>query len=807
MIKANKKVSMLLVLAMLMTMFIGIGTASAATFSESPVQTKKGDHKTLGTVNIKLDTWLMESDTYQNDLLGPDSYKGEWLTITLDGAEFQQNDLIGIGTIPAGDQRLAENMEDIFGIPAAVIRDMLVEMTGLQITTSGNIEFIVGKLSAKDTIELFVVPKEDDGDTDANIKLEFKDINVKKSSGDVLAKFTSPSGGEFPLMTVKTIATIGKGSTTVQVKSIKQFGGDGGYIDTIIILENQIGVFEDNEVIKVKLPKGFSWDLTVDEELEDDYDKDFAAGAWGFAGEEFKMSEDGRTLSITVDQTKTPNSAGRVNISSSTGGFVKINVDENTAKFGDVLVDITSSKDAVDVSDLKIAVYGDYGVEVVEGTKEEVKAGFGEQELGEFYIEEKAAGSMVAGRTLYFELPKGVKWEKDYKDGKWEPKLKMEVEDGTGITKPTFEIMKNTSDRKIKVDFMFDTGSFSDEAVKLLISDMEVKIAPSFEGPIEITVTGRAGAEGAVTVAECIKPITIKAENPTKVEIGAMNQKAADILIIENVKEAIAKDGDNNRIEIELPRGVYFSSVPTVAVEEGDLEIDDYDVEDSEHNNDGKLVITIDVESTKASTIRISDVFLTVDRTVPEGSVMAKFVGAKVEEVDLTENNNGNVKTDVLGDEGSTAFVTWATDESIGSLEIANTITPSQGGHAKFVIGSNIYEIGGVPFVMEVVPYIKDSRSFVPLRQLAQMLGAEIQWGKDDQTVTLVKEGETEVVFTIGSTSYNVNGETLTMDVAPEIVNDRSFLPARFAAEAFGAEVGWDEATQTVVIVRKATQN
>jgi len=40
------------------------------------------------------------------------------------------------------------------------------------------------------------------------------------------------------------------------------------------------------------------------------------------------------------------------------------------------------------------------------------------------------------------------------------------------------------------------------------------------------------------------------------------------------------------------------------------------------------------------------------------------------------------------------------------------------------------------------------------------------------------------------------------MDVAPEIVNDRSFLPARFVAEAFGAQVGWNAGSQTVTIVR-----
>lgn len=779
MIKArNRKLSMLLVLAMLMTMFVGIGTASAAaTFDSSPVQTDKGQDKALGTVIIEFDTKFMESDTYNLPLVG--TVYGEWLTISLpDGCEFNGD----LGDY-AGDQNL-------FGMVGGS------PTTGLVITSYDNIAVVAGKLTARDTVELFVVPN-DASDTDATLKLEFKSIDVKKSSGDVIAQFTSPSGGEFPQVKTATIATIGKGATTVMVKSVKNFGEPGGYIDTIIILENQKGVFEDGEIIEVKLPKGFTWDT----------EGAFAAGAWGFAGEEFDLDVDssGRILYVEVDyDANAVDAAGRVNISSATGGLVYINA-EDSAKFGDILVDITSSDDSVDAEDVKIAVYGDYGVEVVEGTSEEVYAGRGEQELGEFYIEEKAAGSLVAGRTMYFELPKGVKWQLD--DYNY-PVIEMESEDGTGIYDVDFSIVKDTSSRKLKVEFLFDnaSGNFSDEAVKLLISDMEVKIEPGFEGPIDITVSGRAGAEGTVTVAECINPITIKAENPTKVEIGAMNQKVADILIIENVEEAIA-DGEYNQIEIELPRGVYFSSEPKVEVEAGDLEIDEVDVANSEFNNDGKLVITIDVASSDPSTIRISDVFLTVDRTVPEGNVLAKFLGAEIDE-DAGwgyDYNDNYFEYDLIGEDGSTAFVTWPTDKSIGSLEIATTITPKTGGYAEFVIGSNIYTVGGTPYVMDVVPYIKDSRSFVPMRYLADMLGAEIEWSEADQTVTFegyTEAGKITVVLTIGSTSYTVNGETMTMDVAPEIVNDRSFLPARFVAEAFGAQVGWNAGSQTVTIVR-----
>ncbi|NLG32310.1 MAG: copper amine oxidase N-terminal domain-containing protein, partial [Syntrophomonadaceae bacterium] len=53
-----------------------------------------------------------------------------------------------------------------------------------------------------------------------------------------------------------------------------------------------------------------------------------------------------------------------------------------------------------------------------------------------------------------------------------------------------------------------------------------------------------------------------------------------------------------------------------------------------------------------------------------------------------------------------------------------------------------------------------------------------------------------------GSTTITVNGEAQTMDVAPEIVNNRTMLPARYVAEGLGYTVGWDPGTKTVLIFK-----
>lgn len=770
MIKArNRKLSMLLVLAMLMTMFVGVGTASAASIEYDPI-------------NVP---------TYSTSTT-PQSVDAEVLIDVDDAIVFgaRQN----IVTL-----RLPSNVEFKPGISSVTLTE---------VGSTLGFDYVGAAIKSSGAADLYVDTSSGALDGKVKFLLVISGLVVKSGSGDLNVSMMAPSGSAFPSGSVTIAKISGKGSVQVLAGAKATFGDNGGFIDGMTIAEGSAGTLEEGDEITFKLPKGFKWDdpghtVIAPGSPPTIFPGIIVGGGWGFEGYNniygdfsYRIDDNGRELVLRIIDLPNTNQAGRITVgtdlfSGQETGYPWIIVEDN-AKFGDITVSVTSTNDKGPKGDILVATYGDYGVKVVEGTSEEVYAGRCEQELGEFTIEEGIAGSLVGNRTIYLELPKGVEWDYDKMDDF--PSVEIEEGDiGIGSWSTV-----GTDDRKLKL--IVDYSSF-DEAAILSFEDMFVKIEPSFEGPIDITVSGNAGAEGTVTVAECIKPITIKAENPTKVEIGAMNQKAGDILIIENIDEAIL-DGEYNQILITLPRGIYFASEPTVEVEEGDLEIDDVDLEDSDFNKDGALLITIDYSSSKKSIIRISDVFVTVDRTVPEGKVLAKFEGAEIDEGERWDNTEDKwVKFDYLTGEGSTAFVDWATDESVGSVEIATTITPSQGGYAKFVIGSNIFDIGGVPYVMDAVPYIKDSRSYVPMRYLAQMLGAEVTWEQADQTVTL-SNGEVTAVFTIGSTSYTVNGEALTADVAPEIVNDRAYLPARFVAEAFGAQVGWDEGLQTVLIQR-----
>ena len=103
----------------------------------------------------------------------------------------------------------------------------------------------------------------------------------------------------------------------------------------------------------------------------------------------------------------------------------------------------------------------------------------------------------------------------------------------------------------------------------------------------------------------------------------------------------------------------------------------------------------------------------------------------------------------------------------------------------------------------DVPPQIINGRTLVPLRVIFEALGASVSWDEASQSVGAVK-GDTRVSLRIGSNLLVRNGSSVTMDVPPQLIDNRTMVPARAVAESFGAQVDWDSATQTVIITSSA---
>lgn len=99
----------------------------------------------------------------------------------------------------------------------------------------------------------------------------------------------------------------------------------------------------------------------------------------------------------------------------------------------------------------------------------------------------------------------------------------------------------------------------------------------------------------------------------------------------------------------------------------------------------------------------------------------------------------------------------------------------------------------------DVAPYIKNSRTYVPIRFIAEELGFDVKWDSKTKKVTMT-DGKSTVEVTIGSKFMFVNGKKVTLDAPAEIKDQRTFVPLRAIAEAFGKKVEYSNDYRAVCI-------
>jgi len=98
-------------------------------------------------------------------------------------------------------------------------------------------------------------------------------------------------------------------------------------------------------------------------------------------------------------------------------------------------------------------------------------------------------------------------------------------------------------------------------------------------------------------------------------------------------------------------------------------------------------------------------------------------------------------------------------------------------------------------------PFIRDGTTLVPVRYLLEFLDAQVKWDQEKRQVTIIAPRLNKVIaLTIGSKKATVNGEESLLETAAELIDNISYVPVRFIAEAMGARVDWDHERRTVVI-------
>ena len=116
-----------------------------------------------------------------------------------------------------------------------------------------------------------------------------------------------------------------------------------------------------------------------------------------------------------------------------------------------------------------------------------------------------------------------------------------------------------------------------------------------------------------------------------------------------------------------------------------------------------------------------------------------------------------------------------------------------------FTIGQTTYTVNGIEKSAASAPYIKEGRTMLPIRAVAESLGLTVQWNSATKTASFTDASKVAAV-TIGAKVMYVNGTPMPLSAAAELVNDTTFVELRSLATAFGVQIDWDAAAKTATV-------
>ena len=112
---------------------------------------------------------------------------------------------------------------------------------------------------------------------------------------------------------------------------------------------------------------------------------------------------------------------------------------------------------------------------------------------------------------------------------------------------------------------------------------------------------------------------------------------------------------------------------------------------------------------------------------------------------------------------------------------------------------------------MDVVPVIKNDRLMLPLRSLAEMIGARVEWDSQTRIATFTNNALVAKIQIDGNEIVLSNGKVIKMDSKPLNINGRILVSLSNVGNVFGLtngntkdgidqDIEWDDANKTVTI-------
>lgn len=215
-------------------------------------------------------------------------------------------------------------------------------------------------------------------------------------------------------------------------------------------------------------------------------------------------------------------------------------------------------------------------------------------------------------------------------------------------------------------------------------------------------------------------------------------------------------------------------------------------------DNCSYIVITVEDESTEASVISIDGPELYLDRTLPYGGYALESVysnngmweNTTLDKEEAEKNGVFEYKP-ITVDSEYVKVVTSPRDKDDSTITREINIGV---GEKSITAGEDTIELDSPAYINE------GGYAMLPLRAVSEALGATVNWNEESQSISILS-GSRIISMKIGEKTMYVNGTPIPMNTAPEISNSRTFIPVRDMANAFGIKnVEWDEKSSSIIL-------
>jgi hypothetical protein len=718
--KNRKRISVLMVLAMVMTLLAGLAAPAAAT---TPVAGVVIGH--VPTVVAPGTPTLASIRFAEAGASIGNIQDGNTITVTLPSGVFFQAGHTVANLYVAGPNMDAATAAFSTG-PTAVATDNSVTLT---LDRTANSAFVAAAFTVTLPVNVTTVGAAGP-------------INVT-----VTTNTTAISGGTFAVGTFATAAVTVDGTFatgTAPVTRSRFVVGPQGSNVNIRLRENAAGAFRTGEANRVvlTLPEGVTWAVYTP--------------VGGIVA--VPDPANARILRVTLATATT--SATPFTISG-----IQLNI-SRLVPLGDLTVTVagegtnagvTGSVVLARVADFDLAVRRPAAIV----TPTAFNAGRANPVLSDVIeLVETTPSSLIAGGTITLTLPAGFQWATA-------PGPTAAVTGtGTLATVPAAGTRVSESVYRFTVTGASTGGTstvtFSIPADSILASPTAAA------GDLVVAVAGTAAAAGNVTVATVRSAVTVAAATPVpRLRVGFTAQDASNIVITEAAGGRITAEN----ITLTLPTGVTFSGTPTVTRTSGNITLGTIAAPTGTPH---VLTIPVTAISTVASVITVSGIRYNVDRLVPDGDITVTVGGAAIVAPAVATAFPTRAVNARVGGIVSSVFtigalsfvrdgVTTAIDAAptivdgrtllplrfaalaVGVIEDdiiwdagRRTVTLLRGDRVvQLRIGDKNMTINGVVVPMDVAAAIVGGRTVLPISAVARALRAGIAWDATARTVTV----------------------------------------------------------------------